>query len=669
MFSKILIANRGEIAVRVIKTAREMGIATVAVFSDADENSMHVALADEAIHLGAAPARESYLLADKVIQAALDTGAEAIHPGYGFLSENADFADAIEAAGLIFIGPSADAIRAMGSKSAAKDLMGKADVPLVPGYHGSNQDPEFLKSEADKITYPVLIKASAGGGGKGMRLVEKSEDFLELLDSCKREAISSFGDDLVLIEKFVTNPRHIEMQVFADSHGNAVHLFERDCSIQRRHQKVIEEAPAPGLPTALQAEMGAAAVAAAQAIDYRGAGTIEFIVDCDDDATPRNFYFMEMNTRLQVEHPVTESITGQDLVAWQFKVAAGEKLPKSQDELSINGHSMEVRLYAEDPDGGFLPAIGHLDYLDLPEDMARIDTGVRTGDDVSMHYDPMIAKIIVHGEDRDAAIRKLKQALNNSKISGLTTNRDFLGKILETEAFQIAKLDTGFIERYEGSLLPDRSEEEAAAARVAMLALMLERDLDAGIYNAATDDPFSPWSTTDHWRLNDIAHSDAIFKGKNGEFRLSAMPRDGGYDISLNDEMEWLSGDYVDEVTLALTDGKWRGKVSVTVANDTFTVITDSSSFAFSLFDPVAAAAMEEGSTDRLTAPMPGKVIAVHVADGAEVEEGQLLMVLEAMKMEHSIAAPQSGKINVVRFAEGDQVADGDVLITFEEEE
>lgn len=669
MFSKLLIANRGEIAVRIIRTAREMGISTVAVFSDADENAMHVDLADEAIHLGAAPARESYLIAEKVIQAALDTGADAIHPGYGFLSENADFADAVENAGLTFVGPTADAIRAMGSKSAAKDLMGAANVPLVPGYHGSNQDPDFLKSEADKISYPVLIKASAGGGGKGMRLVEKSEDFLDALDSCKREAVSSFGDDLVLIEKFVTNPRHIEMQVFADSHGNAVHLFERDCSIQRRHQKVVEEAPAPGLPTELQAEMGAAAVAAAMAINYRGAGTIEFIVDCDEDATPRNFYFMEMNTRLQVEHPVTEEITGQDLVEWQLKVAAGEVLPKKQEELSINGHAMEVRLYAEDPDGGFLPAIGHLDYLDLPNDIARIDTGVRTGDDVSMHYDPMIAKIIVHGENRDAAIRKLSRALSQSKISGLVTNRDFLGNILNNEAFSTAKLDTGFIERYEGSLLPDRSKEEAAAARVAMLALMIERELDSDIANASTDDPWSPWSNTDHWRLNDIAHSEAIFKGKESEFLLSAAPKDGGYDISYEGVTEWLSGEYQDDVSLALTNGSWRGTVSVTLAEDTFSVISETSSFSFTLFDPVAAAAQDEGGSDRLTAPMPGKVTATHIQSGDMVEEGQLLMILEAMKMEHSILAPQAGKIDLVRFAEGDQVADGDVLVTFVEEE
>ncbi|WP_420549491.1 acetyl/propionyl/methylcrotonyl-CoA carboxylase subunit alpha [Curvivirga sp.] len=668
MFTKVLIANRGEIAVRVIKTAREMGIASVAVYSDADANAMHVAMADEAVHLGPAPARESYLIGEKVIQAALDTGAEAIHPGYGFLSENAEFADAVEAAGLIFIGPTADAIRAMGSKSAAKELMGGASVPLVPGYHGDNQDADFLKSEADKIGYPVLIKASAGGGGKGMRLVEKSDDFLDALDSCKREAISSFGDDLVLIEKFVTNPRHIEMQVFADEHGNAVHLFERDCSIQRRHQKVIEEAPAPGLPADLQAEMGKAAVAAAKAINYRGAGTIEFIADCEDDGTPRGFYFMEMNTRLQVEHPVTEMITGQDLVSWQFKVASGEELPLTQEDLSINGHSMEVRLYAEDPDGGFLPAIGHLDYLELPEDIARIDTGVRTGDDVSMHYDPMIAKIIVHGEDRNAAIRTLAQALANSKISGVTTNRDFLGKILEEQAFQIAKLDTGFIERYEDSLLLDRSKEEEAAARIAMLALMLELEIDADIDNANTDDPWSPWANTDHWRLNDIAHSDAILKGKNAEFKLAAMPRDGGFDIALNDEIEWLSGDYVDDVTLAITNGDWKGKVSVVVTEDTFTVITEGGSYPFTLFDPVAAASQDEGGSDRLTAPMPGKVTAVHASNGDDVEEGQLLMVLEAMKMEHSILAPHAGKIDSIRFGEGDQVADGDVLVTFVEE-
>ncbi len=472
MFSKILIANRGEIACRVIRTARKLGIATVAIYSDADAGALHVEMADEAVRVGPAISAQSYLNVEAIIKAARQTGAEAIHPGYGFLSENARFVDAVEAAGLVFIGPSARAIRAMGLKDAAKALMEKAGVPVVPGYHGDNQDGAFLKSEADRITYPVLIKARAGGGGKGMRRVDQPDDFAAALASARREAEASFGDGAVLVEKYMAKPRHIEVQVFGDSHGNAVHLFERDCSLQRRHQKVIEEAPAPGMTPEMRAAMGEAAVKAALAIGYCGAGTVEFIADVSEGLRPDRFFFMEMNTRLQVEHPVTEAITGLDLVEWQLRVASGEALPKRQDELSINGWAFEARLYAEDPARDFLPATGKLALFAPPEN-ARVDSGVRTGDTITPFYDPMIAKIIAHGATRDEALNRLDAALNKTRIAGLVTNRQFLSALCKLEAFRTGDVDTGLIGREAAALFTAEPPSDIAFALAALGALDL----------------------------------------------------------------------------------------------------------------------------------------------------------------------------------------------------
>src|SRR5450830_1696287 len=530
MFTKILIANRGEIACRVAATARRMGIHTVAVYSEADANAKHVAVCDEAVLIGPAPAKESYLCGDKIIAVALATGAQAIHPGYGFLSENADFADACHAAGLVFIGPPASAMRAMGSKSAAKSLMEKADVPLVPGYHGEQQDADFLHAQADKIGYPVLLKASAGGGGKGMRVIENTDDFKAALASCKREAISSFGDDKVLAEKYLQRPRHIEIQVFADTHGNCIYLFERDCSVQRRHQKVLEEAPAPGMTDERRAAMGDAAVAAAKAVGYVGAGTVEFIANQDG-----SFYFMEMNTRLQVEHPVTEMITGTDLVEWQLRVAAGEPLPKRQDELRIHGHAIEARIYAENPDKGFLPSIGTLRHLETPGAVnfelggsslepaaVRVDSGVREGDAISPYYDPMIAKLIVWGTDRKQALARMAQALAQYQIVGLAANIAFLKRLVEGQAFSEADLDTGLIERNHDTLFPAAQEAPAGALALAAEAL-LKAEQKQG------DDP---WSQTNGWRMNQTYSRKLSFTDEHAAYDISITYGPDGWQFS-----------------------------------------------------------------------------------------------------------------------------------------
>ncbi|NJD34995.1 MAG: acetyl-CoA carboxylase biotin carboxylase subunit, partial [Betaproteobacteria bacterium] len=523
MFTKILIANRGEIACRVIKTARRMGIRTVAVYSEADAGARHVRLADEAVCIGAPPPRESYLVVDKIIAAALTTGAQAVHPGYGFLSENEEFAEACAANGIVFIGPPVTAIRAMGSKSEAKKLMEKAGVPLTPGYHGDNQEPALLWEEADKIGYPVLIKAAAGGGGKGMRAVAASGDFLEALSSCKREAASSFGDQHVLIEKYLQRPRHIEIQVFGDSHGNCVYLFERDCSVQRRHQKVLEEAPAPGMTAERRAAMGKAAVDAARAVGYVGAGTVEFIVNQDG-----TFYFMEMNTRLQVEHPVTEMITGLDLVEWQLKVGAGETLPLRQEQLVIRGHALEARIYAEDPDKGFLPSIGRLIHLAPPAETlnVRVDTGVEQDDEISPHYDPMIAKLIVwDGSDtnaRERALARMLQALADYRVVGVSNNIGFLSRLIACPAFAQADLDTGLIERERAFLFPESSEPPAEAWLVAALAELIRDQQYAAADAVASRDPFSPWHARDGWRMNGNARREIRLRAGETEKAVSA---------------------------------------------------------------------------------------------------------------------------------------------------
>ena len=639
---KILIANRGEIACRVMETASRMGISTVAVYSDADRNAMHVKMADEAIHIGPSEVNQSYLVMDKIIDAAKQTGADAIHPGYGFLSENADFADRLEKESIRFIGPSADAIRAMGLKDAAKAKMIDAGVPVVPGYHGKAQDDATLQKAGDDIGYPVLIKAVAGGGGKGMRLVEKSADFVDALKSAQREAASSFGDDRVLVEKFVTSPRHIEVQVFGDDHGNAVHLFERDCSIQRRHQKVVEEAPAPDMGEVMRQKMGDAAVKAAKAIAYSGAGTIEFIVDGSNGLADAPFYFMEMNTRLQVEHPVTEAITGEDLVEWQIRVAEGQPLPKSQDELSINGHAIEVRLYAEDPDNEFLPQTGTLSAFHAPDDIARVDTGVQTGDEVSIFYDPMIAKLIVHGDDRNDAIRKMDQALRHTGVAGLKTNLSFLLAIQQNAAFIKGALDTGFIAREEATLFPAR------AISLNDLAFVV-----AAVLEDRAPSSSDPWDMTNAWQLNLPHHETMSLLSGDERFDLTLTHNDGDVIVTHGDETMALSG---------LTQ-----KAMVHMEDHNIALMRDGVTTPFHLFSEADSEDEATEGPGSVTAAMPGKIIDVMVKAGDEVTFEQPLVVMEAMKMEYTLTAPKSGRVDEVFTQAGEQVNDGALLLRIEE--
>lgn len=662
MFQRLLIANRGEIACRVMATARRLGMHTIGVFSEADREARHVRLADEARLIGPAPASESYLSIEAVIEAARASAAEAIHPGYGFLSENADFAEACAAAGIAFVGPPAEAIRAMGSKSRAKAIMGEAGVPLVPGYHGEEQEAEHLAAEAARIGFPVLIKASAGGGGKGMRAVARAADFAEALAGAKREAAGAFGEDRVLIEKLLAQPRHIEMQVFADDHGHALHLFERDCSLQRRHQKVIEEAPAPGMTTERRAEMGAAAVAAARAIDYRGAGTVEFIAEGDA------FYFMEMNTRLQVEHPVTEAITGQDLVEWQLRVAAGEALPVTQEELSITGHAIEARLYAEDPARDFLPATGRLQHLHFPEAQAglRVDAGVDQGDEVTRHYDPMIAKLIAWGEDREAARRRLVAALRESEVAGLVTNAGFLAALADHPAFAAAELDTGFIERHRATLLAPAEAVSASALAVAALDELLHRAEAAAERAARSADPWSPWTRTDGWRLNMETRVVLPFRDGESERAVTLHYRGGRLGLEIDGQEQPAWAERVADGGLQVELGERRFLARVVRQGPELTIFLDGRSERVSLIDPLAAAGEEEAGAGSLTAPMPGKVTALLVEPGARVARGAGLIVLEAMKMEHTIVAPLDGVVRDIHFMAGDLVDEGVELIAFE---
>ncbi|HEV2550553.1 MAG TPA: acetyl/propionyl/methylcrotonyl-CoA carboxylase subunit alpha [Stellaceae bacterium] len=661
MFSKLLIANRGEIACRIIRTARRLGIATVAVYSEADADAFHVEHADEAYPIGPAPARESYLRIDRIIEVAQRAGATAIHPGYGFLSENADFAQACARAGIVFVGPPASAIRAMGSKSAAKALMEKAGVPLVPGYHGDEQEGDFLTKAAQRVGFPVLIKASAGGGGKGMRVVESAPKFAAALASAKREASSSFGDDRVLIEKYLTRPRHIEMQVFADRQGNVIHLFERDCSIQRRHQKVIEEAPAPGMTPERRRAMGEAAIAAARAVGYVGAGTVEFIAEGEA------FYFMEMNTRLQVEHPVTEMITGLDLVEWQLRIAAGESLPLGQDEITMHGHAVEARLYAENPQRNFLPATGRLDRLRPPPETAelRIDSGVREGDSVTMHYDPMIAKVIAWGEDRSAALNRLAHGLAAYRIAGPATNRDFLVRLLRHSAFSAGEIDTGFIERHRADLIPPVASAPAMVLAAASLALLLRDGDAAATCGVATGDPHSPWHRRDGWRLNGDTYRDLRWRDGQTERSVRVHYRREGYALEIDGTRVAAAAHQEAAGDLALTLDGVRTRVAVVRQGDEVTVIADDGTWRLYYIDPLAPRAAAALSAGRLTAPMPGKVAQVLIAAGGAVKRGQALMVLEAMKMEHTIAAPADGTVERVHFAPGDLVEEGAELIAF----
>ncbi|MGY4728485.1 acetyl/propionyl/methylcrotonyl-CoA carboxylase subunit alpha [Burkholderia pyrrocinia] len=664
MFDKILIANRGEIACRVAATCKRLGIASVAVYSDADANAKHVAACDEAVHIGGSAAADSYLRIERIIEAARATGAQAIHPGYGFLSENEDFAHACEAAGIVFIGPPVDAIAAMGSKAAAKALMHAAAVPLVPGYHGDDQDTGNLHREADEIGYPVLLKASAGGGGKGMRVVERSDDFPAALASCQREAASSFGNDRVLIEKYLTRPRHVEVQVFGDTHGNTVYLFDRDCSVQRRHQKVLEEAPAPGLHDDVRRAMGEAAVAAARAVGYVGAGTVEFIMTGDA------FYFMEMNTRLQVEHPVTEMVTGLDLVEWQLRVASGEPLPLQQDELRVQGHALEARLYAENPARGFLPSTGTLKHLRLPDGVefdigaaVRVDSGVREGDAITPFYDPMIAKLIVHGADRTAALGLMLRALRACEVVGLHTNAAFLQRIVACEPFATADLDTGLIERNHDALFAPQQPPRATLALAC--AALLARERGAAAQGA------SPWGALPDWRLNGGYRRTLEWHAVDREADVTVAYEDDGAvaRIAAGDAaaqpFAWARG--ATPLDFDVTLGGVRSSGRVYADGDTFHVFTQGAAETFEWRNLLAHAGDTEQGGGRLTAPMPGKVIAVLVEPGQKVEAGTPLIVMEAMKMEHTIGAPSAGVVAEVLYGVGDQVADGAQLLMMAE--
>jgi 3-methylcrotonyl-CoA carboxylase alpha subunit len=658
VFRKILIANRGEIACRVIRTARRLGIATAAVYSEADRSAMHVELADEAWPIGPSPARESYLNIRAILDAARNSGAAAVHPGYGFLSENADFAEACAEMGLAFIGPPASAIRAMGSKAAAKALMLRHGVPLVPGYHGEDQEPVRLLDEAQRIGFPVLIKASAGGGGRGMRVVGSTAEFASALAGAKREAAAAFGDDRVLIEKYLQRPRHVEVQIFADQHGDTIHLFERDCSIQRRHQKVLEEAPAPGLDAEQRRAMGIAAVAAARAVGYVGAGTVEFITEAGA------FYFIEMNTRLQVEHPVTEAVTGLDLVELQLRVAAGEALPIRQQDLVLRGHAIEARLYAEDPERGFLPQTGTLYGLRFPPpEIARVDTGVRQGDIVTPFYDPMIAKIIAWGEDRSAAVNRLRRALADTAFSGVVTNLGFLGRVAANSEFAAGEIDTGFIERHRASLIPARGPAPDTALAAAALSRLLTREAAADAAPARSGDPFSPWARVDGWRLNGESRQELSFRDGAEERVVAAWAKAGDWRLQLGDRTVIAGGDRRPDGTLSLVlDGVRRHVVVLDHGSETV-VFADGGSWRLIEIDPLAPNAEEDPTAGRLTAPMPGRVTQLMVAAGAKVRRGEPLMIIEAMKMEHTVAAPANGVVEAVRFAVGDLVEEGAELI------
>ena len=669
MFEKILIANRGEIACRVARTARRMGIRTVAVYSEADRDALHAAACDEAYHIGPAPARDSYLRADRILDVAKRSGAQAVHPGYGFLSENESFAQACAAAGVVFIGPPAAAIRAMGSKSNSKVLMERAGVPLVPGYHGEAQDTELLAREAARIGFPVLIKASAGGGGKGMRVVRSAGELEAAVASARREAASSFGDDRLLIEKYLERPRHVELQVFADTHGNCVHLFERDCSVQRRHQKVLEEAPAPGMQAQRRRQMGSAAIAAARAVDYVGAGTVEFILDASGQ-----FYFMEMNTRLQVEHPVTEMITGLDLVEWQLRVASGEALPLTQEQLAIRGHAIEARVYAEDPAKGFLPAVGVVEHLREPAPSAhvRVDTGVREGDEIGANYDPMIAKLICWDVDRDAALRRMRQALAEYQVAGLANNLQFLSAVVAHRAFAEAHrdpglLDTGLIERHRAELLPDGQPAGDVTLAVAVLSELLRADEEARARARSSGDPHSPWHDSSGWRLNEDNFHVFTFTDGERKVPVTAHYRLAGYELELPGGRVMAKGELDGDGRLAVDLDGARMLGQVVRRGNELTVFVQGTSHRLQL--EALEALDDAAATGSLTSPMPGSVIDVLVKAGDRVEKGAPLMLIEAMKMEHTIAAPAAGRVREIFFAKGDLVKEGVELLGFESDE
>ena len=661
MFRKILIANRGEIACRVAATATRMGVRTVAVYSDADALAAHVQACDEAVHIGGPAVADSYLQWQRILDAAVQTGAQAVHPGYGFLSENADFANACASAGLVFIGPSVAAIEAMGLKAASKQLMEKAGVPLVPGYHGADQTPALLVEEAKRIGYPVLIKASAGGGGKGMRIVHQAADFLEALTSCQREANHSFGNEAVLIEKYVQRPRHIEIQVFGDSQGNLIHLHERDCSVQRRHQKVLEESPAPGLTADLRARMGAAAVAAAKAVNYVGAGTVEFIVEQSE--RDMDFFFMEMNTRLQVEHPVTEAVTGLDLVEWQLRIACGEPLPLTQAQVSVHGHAIEARICAETPDNDFLPAIGSLQVMRKPLSShftvapVRFDSGVRAGDSISPYYDSMIAKLIVHADTREQALARLDQALAQLHIVGVQNNVAFIRRVIRTDSFANAQLDTALIER-EKAVLFHQQAVPIDIGMASVVAAMLRAQSHEAV--AWTD----PWAVCNHWlmqgsavrsyifEVNENKHSIALTFQVRGNMRLNIANHEA--DFSWHDE----------DGQLQVKWGKHAWRCHVYAHGEDWHVFSDAGACNVTLVNPLAYQSQDLAAGGNLAAPMPGKLLSFAVAVGDKVVAGQALAVMEAMKMEHTVAAPFTGTVAELLYAPGDQVSEGAPLLS-----
>jgi 3-methylcrotonyl-CoA carboxylase alpha subunit len=663
MFTKLLIANRGEISCRIIKTAKRMGILTVALYSDADQQSLHVKMADEAVHVGPAPSKDSYLQAEKIIQIALKVGADAIHPGYGFLSENATFANLCEQNNIVFVGPPVSAIEAMGSKSAAKQIMERAKVPLVPGYHGDDQSEQGLKSHADKMGYPVLLKAAAGGGGKGMRQVWKTEEFSHALAAAKREAMSSFNDDLMLVEKYLIAPRHVEIQVFCDNFGDGVYLFERDCSVQRRHQKVIEEAPAFGMSQELRAQMGEAALKAAKAINYAGAGTVEFLLDSDGQ-----FYFMEMNTRLQVEHPVTEMITGQDLVEWQLRVANNESIPLAQNALHIHGHSFEARIYAEDPNNDFLPATGKLLLLQPPieSDHVRVDTGVVQGDEVSVFYDPMIAKLIVWDENRDKALARLTKALTEYHIDGVVTNIEFLYNLASSAPFKAEQIDTGFIEKNQDLLMLNNKQDIEALLPMAALYVML---ISQQNNTSNLQDKFSPWSLGNSWRANEqhVQSLELVLGERSFTVHVSQTGVGDSciFNIKINQQDYHCSG-MIEKNQLTSTINGHKTIANVNAHQEGYSVFCNGKVIRFQSEQADLGDVQDTTADNGFIAPMNGTVVAILVEPGQLVEKGQTLMIMEAMKMEHSLKAPAAGSVSEFYFKAGELVDGGTELLAFQ---
>ncbi|MEN8259159.1 MAG: biotin carboxylase N-terminal domain-containing protein [Pseudomonadota bacterium] len=665
MFNRVLIANRGEIACRVIRTCKRLGIETAAVYSDADAGALHVTLADQAYRIGPAPARESYLNGTAIVQAAEKAGAEALHPGYGFLSENAAFSEACTTAGFVFIGPLADAIRLMGSKSDAKRLMAQHGIPVIPGYHGEAQDNATLAREAVKLGFPLLVKAAAGGGGKGMRLVQSAAELKSAVESARREALASFGDDRLLLEKYILRPRHVELQVFADRHGNTLHLFERDCSLQRRYQKLIEEAPAPGLDETLRANLAKAAVAAARAAAYVGAGTVEFIVDENG-----GFYFMEMNTRLQVEHPVTEAITGLDLVEWQLRVAAGEPLPLVQSEIRRHDHAVEARVYAESPVRDFMPSAGRLVLLRMPEEDAcvRVECGVRQGEAIGVYYDPLIAKIIVTGEDRATAIAGLHKALSETRIAGVESNRDFLLTVTAHPEYRERACDTGFIKRHHDELLPRSGPMPDRIPVLASLYLMLQRRTEAQEMARRSPDPYSPWHQTDAWWLNLENYLSFCFRIGDAITEIKVYPRGDRCTVRVPEGEMAASAELDGNGDLVAWLDDRRIQASVVAVEKTLTVITKEATWLLNLHNPLPVEESDQTGQGRVLAPLPGRITEIAVAEGNAVSKGDRLLILEAMKLEYPVTAPVDGTVTRLRVAAGQQVSEGDVLLVVEHE-